>query len=315
MSSQPNFGPLLAALLAFAAADFLVLPAMAVLGYGWAGDLAVAAFGGVVVSQGIGLAMADVFGPGPFALRLASTWVLAAIFFMYWLLGYFVYAWIARSWTEALVIRDARFVACSLPLAALAMQLPLWALKFYAGWRWVRESTGSAVFGGICHSIVVDRSPPKTPDPLTPHAPTIRDYLLGTAIVAASLALAPLASERREPDFWLGWAIFGGVLALISLVSVAPAMLLTMRSRGWSEGALLTIPYTLAVALVVILGLATFIPNFATELFSGRGFLLVGTFLTSFTTFAAGLLLATRAAGALGYRFVRGRSAENGPRR
>ena len=294
MSSQPNFGPLLAALLAFAAADFLVLPAVAALGYGWAGDLAVAAFGGVVVSQGIALATAGVFGPGPFALRLASTWVLAAIAFTYWLLGYFVYAWIGRTWTEALVVRDARFVACSLPLAALALQLPLWALKFYAGWRWVR----------------IDR-----PDPLTPDAPTIRDYLLGTAIVAASLAVAPLASEPREPDFWLGWAIFGGVLALISLVSVAPAMLLTMRSREWSEGALLTIPYTLAVALVVILGLATFIPNFATELFSGRGFLLIGTFLTSFTTFATGLLLATRAAGALGYRFVRGRGAENGPRR
>jgi hypothetical protein len=39
------------------------------------------------------------------------------------------------------------------------------------------------------------------------------------------------------------------------------------------------------------------------------GPLLVGTFLTSFTTFAAGLLLATRAAGALGYRFVMGRGA------
>jgi hypothetical protein len=288
MSSQPNFGPLLAALLAFAAADFLVLPAVAVLRYGWAEDLVVAALSGLIVSQGVALAMAGVFGPGRFALRLAGAWVLAAIAFTYWLLGYFVYAWIARNWTEALVIRDARFVACSLPLAAQAMQLPLWALKFYAGWRWVR----------------IDRTAP-----LAPRAPTIRDYLLGTAIVAASLALAPLASERREPNFWLGWAIFGGVLALISVVSVAPAMLLTMRSRDWTEGALLTIPYTLAVVLVVILGLATFEPSFAKVLFSGRGFLLVGTFLTSFTTFAAGLLLATRAAGALGYRFVMGRGA------
>lgn len=286
MSSQPNFGPLLAALLAFAAADFLVLPAMAVLGYGWAGDLAVAAFGGVVVSQGIALAMAGVFGPGPFAMRLASACVLAAIAFMYWLLGYFVYAWIARNWTAAQVIRDARFVACSLPLAGLAMQMPLWALKFYAGWRWVR----------------IDR-----PDAVSP--PTIRDYLLGTAIVAVSLALAPAASQQRPSNFWFVWAIFGGVVALISLVSVAPAMLLTMRSRGWTEGALLAIPYTLAAALVVILGMATFIPSFARQLFSGRGFLLVATFLTSFTTFAVGLLLATRAAGALGFRFIMGRQA------
>jgi hypothetical protein len=312
MPTQPNFGPLLAALLAYAAADFLALPVLAVLGHGWAGDLATAALGGLVVAQAFALAMAGVFGPGPFALRLTIAWILAAILFMQWLLGYFVFAWIGRNSTEALVIRDARYVACSLPLFALAMQLPLWALKFYAGWRWVRadgprDAKGSGVFGGTSHSILDNTFPPKTPDPLAPEAPTIRDYLLGTAIVAVSLSLAPLSEESREANFWLGWAVVGAVAALISLISVPPAMLLTMRSRGWSEGALLAIPCTLAVMLVVILGMATFIPSFARELFSGRGLVLVGTFLTSFMTFAAGLLLATRAAGALGYRFLMGR--------
>src|SRR6476646_6390582 len=101
--------------------------------------------------------------------------------------------------------------ALSLPLAVLAIQLPLWFARTYLGWRLTIHEPG----------------------PLTPLPFSIRDYFLGTAIVAVSITFARLARPATWPldDYWRGWAIAFCIFTIGSLAAVLPAMYFTIRVR------------------------------------------------------------------------------------
>jgi hypothetical protein len=245
---------------------------------------------GCILAQAALLGLALVFLPGTFWVRLMIVW-LAAIFF-------------ASLWGLGLVITNhlgsfndsdgLLFAGLALPLAGLAIQAPLWPLRVYFGWRLV----------DVDANVVADR-------PLS-----IRDYMVGTAIVAASVTAARLAQNTERisnEDYWAGWSIFFAIASGISLISVAPAVLLIFRFRDWKLGwALLVIYGTTgsgAVMWLIVMCIpmwdSSFVPR---DLWTSIGIVIV------LTLFAAMLGLGLKALRNLGYSLEMRRSASQSVR-
>jgi hypothetical protein len=197
------------------AADGLMVPVLSSL-QGPPRDFAAAiAFGivGCVLAQGCLLAAWLAWGDGPFLRRLATHWYIAALLYATWLVG-LVLATGGRS--EASNIGAT--VAFGVPLISIAAQLPLWLARHLLGWRLVREQLPLAERQG------------SQPDP-TPEPPlSIRDLMVATLVVAASLALARLAAPADGKEVWSIWAIAFAVASVVSSISLLPAGKLLLRS-------------------------------------------------------------------------------------
>jgi hypothetical protein len=183
---------------------------------------------GAVLAEGGLLSAGLVFLSGPFWLRGAICWSVGSILWACWAVGLIFVYWLG-SWGA---IRDELQVGTlSLPLAVLAIQLPLWFARTYLGWRLTIHE----------------------PDNLIPPPFSIRDYFVGTAIVAISITFARLARPAAWPldEYWPGWAIVFGIFTAGSLVGVLPTMYFMFRLRNVWLGVGLLLLYAFMVASVV----------------------------------------------------------------
>jgi hypothetical protein len=215
------------------------------------------------------LSMVLVFAPGRFVQRLAFYWGAVTLLGACWLIGIGI---IPVRLPDRLTGED---VVLSMPLAALLLQAPLWALRMCFGWRWQREV--DALPNSEVHW-------------------SLKDLLAATALIALSLSLARLVEHDR--GFWSAWIEFSKYPFFFSLFTVGPAMILTLRGWSWRFGVLI---FLVSVTLVggFYIGLREGVVGRRSPLF-----LLIS--LLPLLSFAMGLLLATLVARLLGYRLVCG---------
>jgi hypothetical protein len=214
-------------------ADALMVPAFATFNGPPTVFGAAIAFGivGCVLAQGNLLAAWAAWGDRPFPRRQLTHWKIAGGLFAIWLVGLRL----------AVPLHDepqlaAATVALGVPLISLAAQLPLWIARHWLGWRLVR---------------VIEGETPPRERPLS-----IRDLLVATLVVAASLALArlsPIFFENPQA-LWPAWGIACMVASLISSIAILPAGALLLRWRPLSRGLKSSALYAAAwIALVWIL--------------------------------------------------------------
>lgn len=106
---------------------------------------------------------------------------------------------------------------CALPMILLGIQAPFWMIRLFAGWRLESTVVGS------------EQSPRQSP---AAESLSIKDLMLTTAIVAASLALLQFADRviTRETDETLALLfatlIIAAVCVVVSLLTAVPLVLL-----------------------------------------------------------------------------------------
>jgi hypothetical protein len=215
----------------FAISNFALLPLTSLFDQNDYGAVWVYFTAGVVLAQGGLLAAVLVFGTGEFVRRLALCWAAAIPLWLCWAGGLVLNNTRAYRQDSA---ADLRFGLLVMPLAAIAIQAPLWFFRLYLGWRLIRADTSGNL----------------------PRHLSIRDYLTGTAIAAFSITCARLALKPSEidPDYWAGWSMFIASAAGISLASVVPAILLMFRCRHWAFGMAMLDLYS-GAAIFLISGL------------------------------------------------------------
>jgi hypothetical protein len=230
-----------------------------------------------------------VFLAAPYWSRLAFCWMAAIVLWGAWLTGLSAILLKHNDLEEALNI--VRFMGLSMPLAAIAIQSPLWLFRLYLGWR--------------IHDATVFSAPPQ--------ALSIRDYMLGTGMVALAITAARLARPEdwnlTDADYWPAWALFIGVVGAASLLSVPLASYLVLRVSRWWLGYGLLLLYGLGTAFVTMGVLAIFVPDFRQELRSTHGGWIALGVSTVFVSFAALLGAGLKVARDLGYELVLARRA------
>jgi len=263
------------------ACDFLMAPVFSSLGSPPSAVGVAIALGivGCVLAQGNLLAAWLAWDDGPFLRRLLAHWMVAMGLYLIWLVGF------------GLAVRDlkgmpefARTVVLGVPLVSLAAQFPLWIARQWFGWRLVRDVEDSA-------------------QPIEPPL-KIRDLMVATLVVAASLALARLAPADGK-NVWPIWTAACTVASFISSIALLPAGALLLRMQPFGRGLTWSVLYASAwIALEWIL--------VAILRYYGAGLpprpLLVALSSLMFT-FAATLILTATIARGRGYRLT------NAPRR
>jgi hypothetical protein len=278
----PDRAPLVILTALFASANFAILPLMEAFNQSDWGAVWAFICAGLIAAQGGALPFYLVFGRGPFHSRLIVFWASATAFYMCWGAGALTH--LALKIYQSNYDDQIRFVGLSLPLVALACQLPLWPLRLYFGWSLVKLDSKSAG----------DANRPLG----------IRDFLIGTAVVAVAIAVAREAPKRMGDDFWIGWIIFAASVAGTSLLSVVPAMLFMLRRQSFRRGAVMMFIYTVGAAVVTLVVSAVFDASVRRQLSSLRTILQFSGGLLAFLSFAAGLSGAMLAARSLGYRLT-----------
>ncbi len=195
------------------ACDFLMVPVFSSLrsGPGPTELQAAFLFGilGCVFAQGNLLAAWLAWSEGPFLRRLATHWKIAVILYFIWLMGLML-----RGDHQAHEI--AITVALGVPLVSIAAQFPLWIARQWFGWRLVNENASAAQLSD---------------SPLA-----IRDLMLATILVAASLALARLApGPQKRSELWTMWTVFFMWATIISSISLLPAGAILLRGKPFSR--------------------------------------------------------------------------------
>ncbi len=264
------------------ACDFLMVPTFSLLrGGGPPSDLIAAlAFGvvGCVFAQGNLLAAWLAWSEGPFLRRLATHWKIAVVLYVIWLAGLTLLG--DHQGREI-----APTVLLGLPLVSIAAQFPLCIARLWFGWRLVDVHAGRAQ----------SHEPPLA----------IRDLMLATILVAASLALARLApGALKRSELWTMWTVFFFWATVISSLSLLPAGAILLRGEPFSRrlawGALYAAAFIALPWMVIFVvwwyGLAMPPPR---ALFVGLSSLML--------TFAATLMLTAKIARDRSYRLFWGR--------
>jgi hypothetical protein len=250
-ASEPlRFGPAMAlALCAFAAIDVMPLVVIEIFeNFGGRPSnllviLTLAPWGGMIVGEFIVFAVLLVWSRGNFILRLVIHWVLAIALYSCWAAGLMVVSSI-EDWGTASTREAMRAVLMALPVVCLAVQTPLWCLRIYAGWRLedCSSETGSP----------------------SPSQVSIGDILFGTAIVAVSLAMWRAMFDnpnRFTSGFWIFWAVASPVIALISILTVAPLVRLILGLQNASLAIVGLVVYWLILGLLNLAIVLCFLPG------------------------------------------------------
>jgi hypothetical protein len=187
---------------------------------------------GAIGAQAALLSAVLVFGNGRFWARFACCWAVGALLWSCWAAGLLSLAILDRrgwssQWREWLW-----FGALALPLAALAVQAPLWLARGYLGWRLMSPRTAH----------IPDR------------ALSIRDFFIGTVVVAVSVTCARVAQpiSADASAYWFAWAIALGCFAGVGLLGIVPALLAMFRLPDWRIGVFLLVLYGLVAGAAVI---------------------------------------------------------------
>jgi hypothetical protein len=97
-----------------------------------------------------------------------------------------------------------------LPLVALCAQAAAWLLRIYAHWR-------------------IER-PTDSPSPEAARPLSIRDLLVWTVVVAATISLVRVGkpADVSEADYWSVWSIVSTTAAGLSILGMLPMVYLTL---------------------------------------------------------------------------------------
>jgi hypothetical protein len=214
------------------ACDFLMMPVLTSLfsgpptGWGMAIGMGIV---GCVLAQGCLLAAWLAWSEGPFLWRLANHWEIAIGLYLVWFVGFILALFQLEN-----VLDIAVAVAFGVPLVSIAAQFPLWIARQWLGWRLVRER----------HDEVHRHEPPLA----------IRDLMLATLVVAASLALARLAPSPDAGSMWPIWAFAFVIASVVSALAMLPAGKMLLRSQHFDRGLFRSVLYGGAwIALVWII--------------------------------------------------------------
>jgi hypothetical protein len=246
---------------------------------------------GILAGQIGVLALWLVWGRGSFVRRLAMHWLIMLGLFLTFAIGLVIATAEPDGDPGDMIIEVLQMVVCSLPLACLAAQLPLWPLRTHFGWRVDRTNTDQ---------------PDQPPQPLA-----IRDLLLATVITSVSLAcirLTPLENRELDATFWLGWCVGGLSIAGLSTISLLPVLVITLRCQDASSAVAWLCGY---VALAVVVVLAALAASFG-RLLPAEALWFLGILTASYTAVLGIPLLIVRARG---YRLTFPRDRKGGSRK
>ncbi len=174
---------------------------------------------GSIGAQAALLAILAVWGAGSLWVRLIWHWGLAYTAYSAWLLGYLIA--FADDFKYSNSSDDmGPMILLGLPALALAVQLAAWGAKFYLYWRIVPTTRGEA---------------PHEADPPPVDQFSIRDMIVATLIVAASLGALRMGKPEDTPEaqYWLAWGIACGSAACGSVLVVLLVYLTLGVHRVW----------------------------------------------------------------------------------
>jgi hypothetical protein len=232
---------------------------------------------GIMLSEIALACVAIVWGQGRFVGRLLAVWFLGLIGLGAWAMSLLDAAQAVDS-DEAQLLR---FWFAAMPCVVLAIQVPLWLLRLYFGWRAVHRSTTTT-----------------SDTPLS-----IRDILMGTAITAVSLSLVRFSAtwgQEVDAGFWLAWGIAALCLSAIGLLVISPLVLTTLYFRSTLVALVSSATYAVIAGLGATLILVAFVP----DVLKDSDFPLILTLLIVCPLAILVPLLIARLAG---YRLVMGR--------
>src|SRR5262245_48890247 len=205
------------------ATDFLMIPMFSLFRQGPTLPQAIIVLGsfGCTLAQGSLLAAWLVWSDAPFSRRLLWHWIIAGCLCFIWLVG------LVLAGPPHKVVESGFTIALIVPIVSLGAQFPLWAARFFFGWRLVQTTSAAA-----------DERPL-----------SIRDLFIATLIVAVSFAVARLSpAAQQEPEFRFAWGIFMAVAATASAIAILPAAAMLLRPRPFDRA----VKYSLSYASVYI---------------------------------------------------------------
>jgi len=185
--------------------------------------------GCVVAEAGI-LAAWLVWGSGPFWKRFLLHVCVALILVVLWIVG-------NLPWVDRRAFPFVLFLLLSLPAVSVGLSAPLWVARLFFDWR-----------------IVSTANSDKTGDRLS-----IRDFLVGMAVVGAALALARLAKTFQpypEGAHWLRLGFAVAAAAAAGLLLALPVLWCALRIRTQLRSAL-AVGATMLVAWVILITIVT----------------------------------------------------------
>lgn len=223
---------LLVSLGAFVVVNFLPFVALELIEQApeWLGILVLAPQFGIMAGEFVFFAIVLVWWRGGIVARLLVHWLFALALYCLWTLGFTLYCSLRHRSSQS-ILDDAWMVLAGIPVVCLAIQAPLWCLRIYGGWR-LEDRTGEPVTTSTAQL-------------------SIRDVLVGTAVVAVSLAMLRVMFDTPAafgPGFWIRWAIGCLALSLVSVLTVAPLMRLILVLHDWRLAALGSFGYWLCIA-------------------------------------------------------------------
>ncbi len=172
---------------------------------------------GSIVGQSALLAIFVVWVSAPIWQRLAWQAVLVWLAFTALCLGVCSIAWReVTAWRDGVVA----FALC-LPLLLLFSQAVPWFFRLFLNWR-----------------IELASESPRSTAASRAERLSIRDYMVGTVLVAVAMAMARAGkpASTAEANYWSLWITTGLVLAALSLIVVVPIVHFTLGVRRvhWS---------------------------------------------------------------------------------
>jgi hypothetical protein len=185
----------------------------------------------VVAEAGI-LAAWLVWGNRSLWQRLFLHLCVATILVVLWIVG--IVPWMDR---RALTEPFVPFLLLSLPAVSVGLSAPLWAARLFFNWRIVSSANS-------------DETGTKL---------SIRDFLIGMAVVGAALALARLAKDLQpfpERVHWLRLGFVVAAAAAAGLFLELPLVWLTIRIRSHCYGAV-AIGITMLIPWAILVTTAT----------------------------------------------------------
>lgn len=237
-SGQAPLSPLAIVGIAYAVFNFLCMPIVVGMPRG-ARDQGIVVFmaigaGAFAAQFGI-LPAWLVWGERPFWQRLVMHWALAIGLTLVWVLG-FAFAVVADGppMPPPVMFRELAASLLYLPAISLGIEAPLWATRFFFGWR-------------------IGRADP----PQAARRPLgIRDFLWGMAIISVVLASVRAADafsfSPGRTETWIDVAMMIGFTGLVSAFSVVPVAWCILRFKDPGQAVALIGLYVLAAGVVTL---------------------------------------------------------------
>ena len=190
---------------------------------------------GAIVAQPALLAIWAVMGPQRLLVRWLRSLLAAAFFWCVFLLGMTMAAVTPRDVVE---MAKGTFM---LPLAFLAVQLPLWVLKMVTGWRIIAGGTK-------------DSSPPSASRQFQ-----LQHILGATAAVAAAMGLASAGlpyfsgpNGNADPSMWLWLMLICLICGACSALSTLPCLWAAFVARNKAASTKIIAVYALVMSVLVV---------------------------------------------------------------